>query len=113
MKRHLEFIESQLGDFRLKFRGPKSLAQRLVIFGLVALFVVPWARFVRQDGGRTGVDDPVLNDTLGVCKPGISWYWEMWLTMDKSSSTYLRLPYQRDGIEPSCFWTPPVRLIST
>ena len=115
---YFEFMEPRLDDFRLKFRGRRSLPQRLVICGLVALFIVSWVSFLRRDGslfeGRsTGVDDLVLNDTLGVCNPGTSWYWKMWLTVDKSSSTYLHLRYQRDGIEPNCSWTPPRRLILT
>ena len=113
---YLESMEPRLDDFRLKSRGRRSLPPRLVIYGLVALFIVSWARFLRQDGSssrRTGVDDPVLNDTLGVCNPGTSSYWKTWLTVDKSSSTYLHLRSQRDRIEPSYSWTPLRRPIST
>lgn len=120
VEHHLEYTKPRIEDFKLNFRGLEPRvrtleywSQKLLVFGLIVLFVVPWLKFLQRGGSssagrRPESDNPVLNDTLEFvflqqdC-PGRSW-----LIFDSSFNTYFLCLCQIDWIEFSHFWTPPM-----
>ena len=86
VERHLEYAKPWLDDFMLNFRGLEPhvrilrlLSQKLLVLGLIVLFIVSWWTFLRRDGVsiRLQPDNSVFNATLGVCLRTTTLSWEV------------------------------------
>ncbi len=86
---HLEYTKPRIDDFKPIVRGLEArvrtlrfLSQKLLVFGLIVLFIVSWSNFLKRGGAssasrRPESDNSVFNATLGVCVPTMSFFWEV------------------------------------
>ena len=86
---HPEYTKPWIDEFKQIIRGLehrvrtlRSLPQKLLVFGLVILFIVSWFNSLKRGGAssasrRPKSDKSVFNATLGVRLPAISLSWEV------------------------------------
>lgn len=88
VERHLGRSRPRIDDFKPNFRGweprvrtIRCYFQKLLVFGLIVLFIISWSIFLLRgrsssESNRPESDNSVFNTTLGVCFAIVSLYWE-------------------------------------
>ncbi len=86
---YLEYTKPWIDDFKPIVRGLEArvrtlrfLSQKLLVFGLIILFIVSWSNFLKRGGAssasrRPESDNSGFNATLGVCLPARSLFREV------------------------------------
>ena len=112
----IDVVTPYFPAFAPRMRLSRSAFRKLLAFGMVTLFMIPWLMFLWRGGSwfankRSGSDDPVLNATLGVGLPAIHLYWRILADTRTSSKKCLRWPCRIAWTEFRRCWMPPVLLI--